>query len=369
MDISYAAGLIDGEGYIGIVEAGGSMQLRLKVVMTDKGLPSLVAMHRAFGGRLDEDRPVGERTRASHVWRLNGRKAADLIERLQPKLLTKAESARIALQFQQMIDAAPKRTNRQAVWDEEMHRQARIFRARIQEANRRGPDPEPPVLPSARPIAVRRYGEWWEPDEDLFGPVEFTGRFPTSGQLIAGHIYPLDVQTTACSSSPGLLPTPDASCGDRGERSAEALARGDRQTNLNDLPRLLPTPTVSDTNGAGAHGTGGPDLRTALSLLPTPKATDGTKGGPNQRGSSGDLTMPSVVHQLLPTPTATPYGNNQSPSPGAAVRPSLDSLAPMLLPTPRAQHGEPRNQNVWARPADQPQNLENALAFVLDEED
>lgn len=48
---------------------------------------------------------------------------------------------------------------------------------------------------------------------------------------------------------------------------------------------LLPTPRTSDTNGAG------------------PRATDGTKGGPNQRGSSGDLMLPSAV-QLLPTPTA-----------------------------------------------------------------
>lgn len=31
-------------------------------------------------------------------------------------------------------------------------------------------------------------------------------------------------------------------------------------------------------------------------LLPTPRATDGTKGGPNQRGSSGDLMLPSAVH-------------------------------------------------------------------------
>lgn len=39
-------------------------------------------------------------------------------------------------------------------------------------------------------------------------------------------------------------------------------------------------------------------------ILPTPRATDGTKGGPNQRGSSGDLMLPSAVqpHNLLPTP-------------------------------------------------------------------
>lgn len=98
--------------------------------------------------------------------------------------------------------------------------------------------------------------------------------------------------------------------------------------------RLLPTPTVSEANGAGEHGTGGADLRTVVSLLPTPqamdtagamadrrstsgygpalrditallptpRATDGTKGGPNQRGSSGDLMLPSAV-MLLPTPS------------------------------------------------------------------
>lgn len=35
-----------------------------------------------------------------------------------------------------------------------------------------------------------------------------------------------------------------------------------------------------------------------------------------------------------------------------------------LLPTPRSQNGEPRNNKVWARPLDQPQNLENALALL-----
>lgn len=58
---------------------------------------------------------------------------------------------------------------------------------------------------------------------------------------------------------------------------------------------MLPTPRTSDTNGAGAHGTGGIDLRTAIATMPTPRATDGTHGGPNQRGSSGDLMLPSAV--------------------------------------------------------------------------
>ena len=39
-----------------------------------------------------------------------------------------------------------------------------------------------------------------------------------------------------------------------------------------------------------------PDMNT---LMPTPRATDGTKGGPNQRGSSGDLMLPSAVIREL----------------------------------------------------------------------
>ena len=33
-------------------------------------------------------------------------------------------------------------------------------------------------------------------------------------------------------------------------------------------------------------------------LLPTPRASDGTKGSPNQRGSRGDLTLPSLVVRM-----------------------------------------------------------------------
>ena len=64
---------------------------------------------------------------------------------------------------------------------------------------------------------------------------------------------------------------------------------------------MLPTPRTSDTNGAGVHGDGGLDLRTAI----------------------------------------------------------------QLLPTPRAQNGEPRNMKPWVRPLDEPQNLENAIGRLL----
>ena len=39
---------------------------------------------------------------------------------------------------------------------------------------------------------------------------------------------------------------------------------------------------------------------------PTPRATDGTKGGPNQAGSKGDLMLPSAAAQW-PTPASRDY--------------------------------------------------------------
>lgn len=63
------------------------------------------------------------------------------------------------------------------------------------------------------------------------------------------------------SSSSRGLPTPRARDWKRGGKDGLEEA-------------LMPTPRTSDTNGPGAHGSGGPDLRTAVTLLPTPTAQD-----------------------------------------------------------------------------------------------
>ena len=120
----------------------------------------------------------------------------------------------------------------------------------------------------------------------------------------------------------------------------------------------LPTPTASDTNGAGAHGDGGADLRTVVAQLPTPTSRDWK--GHNQRGDHTCLTG-----ALLPTPTSQAAKHGETPDTTANGFGSNLWDLPHLLPTPRAQNGEPRNQNIYARPADQPQNLENALHGVI----
>ena len=124
-----------------------------------------------------------------------------------------------------------------------------------------------------------------------------------------------------------LLPTPTANLGrNGGGRDVEKQRAGGHAVSLKDvafsLPKLLPTPRTSDTNGAGAHGQGGLDLQQAVTLLPTPttqpdtgngharnlgkevrllptpRASDGPHGGPNSRGSKGDLALPAAVHQF-----------------------------------------------------------------------
>ena len=108
---------------------------------------------------------------------------------------------------------------------------------------------------------------------------------------------------------------------------------------------LLKTPTAQlAVNGGSQHpdkrrqGGHGPTLADQVEhqLLPTPRATDGTHGGPNQRGSSGDLMLPSAVIGLLPTPRASDTG-----TPGRRASEGFrPPLSQVLLPTPMAADGD-----------------------------
>lgn len=121
---------------------------------------------------------------------------------------------------------------------------------------------------------------------------------PPSGSMRAGALYAhrmsaLHTAVNGCSSSPGL-PTPTA-------RNWKGQGYDGQLPNA---VSLLPTPRASDTGTPGRRASEGWRPPLSQVLLPPPRATDGTKGGTNQRGSSGDLMLPSAVHQLLPTPTA-----------------------------------------------------------------
>ena len=144
----------------------------------------------------------------------------------------------------------------------------------------------------------------WEPS--LFeDSTSFSGRWPKSGTTLDGRAYELPssalpTNATGCSSSVSRG-TPSARAA-KGANSVRVASGDTRGLLENQIAAHLSTPRTTDSQGPGLHGDGGMDLRTA-------------------------------------------------------VRENL-------LPTPRSQNGEPRNNKVWARPLDQPQNLENALALL-----
>lgn len=77
----------------------------------------------------------------------------------------------------------------------------------------------------------------------------------------------------------------------------------------------MPTPTASDGNGAGGHGTGGPDLRTEIRTLPTPTASDykGSTVGRREPGAHRSQLGAFVEGgALLPTPVVNDMGEGKT---------------------------------------------------------
>jgi DNA (cytosine-5)-methyltransferase 1 len=166
------------------------------------------------------------------------------------------------------------------------------------------------------------------PDGALFGlPLAAAGKWPPAGFVRGGLVWEMPADTCGANGAV-VLPTPRAIDGTSGRQTLiGGRTAGDRGPRLSDIGTLLPTPTARDaTRGAGwgdqsgrplsevaallptptaadgrsgsghaATAQGAPDLRTTVTLLPTPRASDAAKGGPNQRGSSGDLMLPSAV--------------------------------------------------------------------------
>jgi hypothetical protein len=146
-----------------------------------------------------------------------------------------------------------------------------------------------------------------------------------------------------------LLPTPTAGGGtgylsgnnrDVWRPTLESAVRGHQATRGGKPAQpgtLSPTPTLpgggapAGPGPVGAAVTPSPRRRGAGSrpqaLLPTPRATDGVKGCPGQRGSHGDLTLPAAAVRVLPTPTASdrrgPGGHGDG---GADLRTTIAGL-------------------------------------------
>ena len=133
--------------------------------------------------------------------------------------------------------------------------------------------------------------------------------------------------------------------------------------------RTLPTPLAFlDPDGPYWRMSQG-----TLALVPPKSLQILPAWGISCDGELYELQMPVLLtkekdYSSLPTPTARDY-KDVGPNSNYEKMAEKRRLAGVIktLPTPRAQNGEGRNMNIWPRPLDQPQNLENALARLSGE--
>ena len=146
---------------------------------------------------------------------------------------------------------------------------------------------------------------WKTPQSSLLADSTlFSVTWPRSGLMLAGACYRRPTLAPRTSGNGcGLWATPSATDGQRGGTITPQMTG-------QSLPQMINTPEK----------------------WPTQLATDGSHGGPNQKGGKGDLRLSSAVRSI-PTPTVHGNYNRAGASPTSG-----DGLATFvsLFPTPTA---------------------------------
>ena len=103
--LAYAAGIIDGEGNIGIVKRRWSKRydkyhLQVRVAMCDKEIPEWFLLH--FGGSVSTScrSKINPKNRDLYTWQISHRKCIPMLQSILPYLICKKSQAELAIQFQ-----------------------------------------------------------------------------------------------------------------------------------------------------------------------------------------------------------------------------------------------------------------------------
>lgn len=141
LDLSYAAGLIDGEGTIGITElkpgAGRkSPQHRIYVAVTMTEQAAILWLQLTFGGHLQSLKARDPRHKPTFRWSMASKTAAEFCELIGPFLKVKRQQAEIAARFFRERMAGNFQGNTGVPIDELAQR--RQLMAKIRNLNQRG---------------------------------------------------------------------------------------------------------------------------------------------------------------------------------------------------------------------------------------
>jgi len=96
-ELAYTAGMVDGEGHIGLAPTASSFLPILVVTNTDERIIDWL-VHR-FGGSIHHHERDNGVHKARHNWRLHGKHATTLLEKLLPYLVLKHDQAQLAMSF------------------------------------------------------------------------------------------------------------------------------------------------------------------------------------------------------------------------------------------------------------------------------
>lgn len=213
---AYVAGLIDGEGSVGINHHKNIYTARVDVGMTEKAIEILRLLADSYGGTVQQARPATDTWDAAFTWTVTGRLAQAFLRKIEPLLRLKGEQARIALKVEEIRDGLRQSADgRRSYWTDEARDRCSVLKRRIHELNRKGPPI--PQGSQSRMIARLVAGVLVTNQGDLFGDLgweTFNGPWPKSGMWDGTGFYelPTSERPTAgqeSSSSPNL-PTPDA---------------------------------------------------------------------------------------------------------------------------------------------------------------
>lgn len=176
--------------------------------------------------------------------------------------------------------------------------------------------------------------------------------WPTAGGLRNGSLFQRPTWEPVTSESAGSVslgeswPTPVANDDNKTPAAHMAMKRrmkgGSRNTitSLNVKVQTKNWATPDCNTSTYSNGLFGQNLREQAKHWPSPRATDGTNGGPNQRGSKGDLMLPSAAAHW-PTPNA-----HDGRRPGADLKSTQGgnlSRDAVVWPTPAARDSKGAN--------------------------
>ena len=102
-ELAYIAGIVDGEGYIGIYKHPDNYTIYRTIVgVTNTDLKLVDWLHEMLGGNIYEKPSYGKNHKTQYNWKLNGTHIVDLLKAIRPYLRLKDEQADIILELESM---------------------------------------------------------------------------------------------------------------------------------------------------------------------------------------------------------------------------------------------------------------------------